>query len=377
MPLRETLERVRASATPPNEEATKFTILAPVLQDLGWDFYGGTEVAFEYPAGGKSKGGRVDIALMNPKDPGSCVAFVEAKAPRSNLGDHVEQMLGYAFHDGVSVCILTTGLDWWLYLPREAGQPERRRFCELSLLNDPIEELVDDFQAFMGKEVLSSGKAERRAKQLLEARHKAPQLNIELPHIWWQMRDEPDSKLVELVRKRVYEAVGLRPEPSQVADVLAGAPVRPAPTVPASALTAAVSAPTQISETREPLTPSDRQPTEALSPHKRGKPANRPTAFVLWGQRQQINYWYEVLTGVAAELYERHPNDFEELKKQTRGIKHPLVSRDQSEIVWPKRIGTTPYWMNTDAGSKTTMKRTYRLLEYFNYNSSDLELVFD
>jgi len=67
----------------------------------------------------------------------------------------------------------------------------------------------------------------------------------------------------------------------------------------------------------------------------------------------------------------------EELKKQTRGIKHPLVSRDQSEIVWPKRIGTTPYWMNTDAGSKTTMKRTYRLLEYFNYNSSDLELVFD
>ncbi len=392
MPLRKTLERVRASTTPPNEEAAKITILVPLLQDLGWDVWGGTEVRFEYSAGGKSKGGRVDIALMNPRAQGNCVAFVEAKAPRVNLGDHVEQILGYAFHNGVSVCILTTGEEWWLYLPLEKGPPQDRRFAELNLLSDPIEQLVDDFQAFLGKEVLCNGQAERRAEQVLKARRRASQLNIELPRIWQQMKDEPDSELVELVGKRVYKAVGLRPEPSQVADVLAGTRVRPAPTAAVSAPTqiseptepltrpaptAAVSAPTQISEPRQPLIPRYRQPAEAPKRHGRGYATPIPNSFILWGQHHQINYWYELLVGVAAALYERHPNDFERLKEQTRGKKHPLISRDPSELRMPKRIGTSIYWINVAFSSKNIKRYSERLLEYSGYNPSDLELVFD
>ena len=116
MPLKDTIERIRNQPEPPNEESAKAQLILPILQGLGWRSDDPSRVFFEYTAGG----GRVDIAL---RDEGRCVAFIEAKAPGKKLGDHVPQMLSYAFHEGVDICVLTTGLEWWFYLPREKGPP--------------------------------------------------------------------------------------------------------------------------------------------------------------------------------------------------------------------------------------------------------------
>ncbi len=115
MSLQETLARIRSSPRPNNEESAKFQVIAPILHALGWDTSDGEQVLFEHSVGGK-KGGRVDIAL---KERGRVLALIEAKAPHSDLTTHVEQVLGYAFHEGVDICALTTGEEWWLFLPRE------------------------------------------------------------------------------------------------------------------------------------------------------------------------------------------------------------------------------------------------------------------
>ena len=129
MSLPETLERIRSSPSPNNEESAKFQVIAPILQALGWDPSDGEKVLFEHSVGGK-KGGRVDIALKNKS---RVFALIEAKAPGADLSTHVEQVLGYAFHEGVDICVLTTGEEWWLYLPREPGEPLKRRFAVLIL----------------------------------------------------------------------------------------------------------------------------------------------------------------------------------------------------------------------------------------------------
>ena len=98
-------------------------IIVPILASLGWD-PSGREVLYEYSVGGKKDAGRVDIALKNSDQ---VVALIEAKAPGSDLSSHVRQVLGYAFHEGVDICVLTTGLEWWLYLPRDSGPPPERR----------------------------------------------------------------------------------------------------------------------------------------------------------------------------------------------------------------------------------------------------------
>ncbi len=151
MSLEARLETIRSGPVPPNEESAKFQVIAPILENLGWDPADGSEFLFEYSVGGK-KGGRVDVALRaKPRGQQRLVALIEAKAPGSDLRQHVTQVLGYAFLEGVDVCVLTTGLEWWLFLPRESGDPMQRRFATLDLKSDSVERLVEDLNIFLGK----------------------------------------------------------------------------------------------------------------------------------------------------------------------------------------------------------------------------------
>ncbi len=117
----------------------KLRVLVPILSDLGWDVHdeGNTgEVAFEHPVGsgrGSGRKGRVDIALLSTARRQRVVCLIEAKAPGKDLSDHVDQLISYAFYEGASICVLTDGYTWWLFLPREAGPPTDRRFAELEL----------------------------------------------------------------------------------------------------------------------------------------------------------------------------------------------------------------------------------------------------
>ncbi|MXZ98483.1 MAG: hypothetical protein F4076_02685 [Acidimicrobiaceae bacterium] len=128
MALREKLEQIRSNPRPTNEEAAKFQILAPILAELGWDPFG-LEILWEHSVGATKGGGRVDIAL---KAEGSIRALIEAKAPGAQLSQHVDQVLMYAYREGVDICVLTDGLQWWLYLRRHphefdrAAEPLRR-----------------------------------------------------------------------------------------------------------------------------------------------------------------------------------------------------------------------------------------------------------
>lgn len=354
-PLRETLKRLRVSAEPENEEAAKFRFLAPVLRALGWDVEGGTNVKIGYPT---------DFALIASNTRYGCVALIEAQTPGANTGNHAGTLKD-ALSERVNICVFTTGLEWWLYLPRESSPPESQRFASLDIRNDPIDHLVDDFRAFLGRKALSSGAAVRRAKQVLKTRNKPSALEVDLPRVWRRMTAEPNSELVELVTRQVYETVGVRPEPGQIADVLAASP-------------------THRSEPGDQIAPGNSKPARAAKRGKRRKrrpPVPAPAAFVLWGQRHQIDkYWYEVLVGVASALYDRHPDDFGALKESTRGgRKYPIISRDQSEFpayAKPKQIGKSGYWIRHVKSSEDIIRDAERLLKHFGYSPSDLELVY-
>ena len=203
---------------PANEESAKFKIIAPILESLGWDM-SGSQVLLEYSVGDKKAGGRVDIALKGSR---GVVALIEAKAPGADLSGHVSQVLGYAFHEGVDICALTTGLEWWLYLPREKGQPEERRFTVLNIMDDPVEALVQDLEAFLSNHALEASDAVSQAERVLQAQRERTLLSEKIPSIWRRMIEEPDEELLEVISKRVYNEVNLRPDKAQVVAVLKG-----------------------------------------------------------------------------------------------------------------------------------------------------------
>ena len=105
------------------------------------------------------------------------------------------------------------------------GKAIDRQFAVLDLMNDSVERLTEDLNAFLQKEALATGQAEAKAQLVLKAKLEAAQLEKEIPEIWKTMLDGPDEELVELIGSRVYKKLNLRPGKDQVIAVLRGKPV--------------------------------------------------------------------------------------------------------------------------------------------------------
>ena len=344
MALREKLEQIRSNPKPANEEAAKFQILAPILAELGWDPFG-LEILWEHSVGATKGGGRVDIAL---KAEGSIRALIEAKAPGAQLSQHVDQVLMYAYREGVDICVLTDGLQWWLYLPREKGEPEKRRFAVLNVDTDPVEQLCDDLNTFLGRESLRSGHAERRAEQVLKARREAEKLEEKMPTIWQRMLDEPDEELVELIGQRVYSELSLRPGREQIVAAMRRMPI------PA----------------RKPETTGAQDPLPST--------VSNPTAIVLWGTRHPVRLHSDILVTVVEELYKRHSDSFDETVEPLKYQEWQWVSRDRERVA-SKSPKQTPsgYFVNVHMTAKRHRQRWTRLLEAFGHSGSDLQVLYE
>ncbi len=358
MSLRGVLENVRNGPTPPNEETAKFQIIAPVLQGLGWDPFSGTEVLFEHPVETAKGGGRVDIALRGDRH---SVAHIEMKAPGKNLNQYVKQALGYAFDEGVHICALTTGLEWKLYLPREAGPHNQRLFTSLRLEHDPVDQLAEDLETFLGKENLLSGHSERRAKEVLKARRQAHHLNTKLPEIWSRMVQEPDGKLVELLIERAYEELNLRPAAEQVKAVLRGSPV---PTV----------APPEPSAPAAGPRPRNQEPRAPQQKRRSPRRGAKITVYELWGERHEVKTWNAMLVGVAEALHQRHGRDFDRILT-LRGRKYPHASRDPDELAAsPKAVGTSGIFIETHGSAEQLKHQAAKFLKLFGHSADDLTI---
>lgn len=389
MSLRDVLYEIRNQPTPANEETAKAHIIAPILQGLGWNPFSPYEVSWEHRVETARGAGRVDFALLGET---RTVAHIEAKSPGQHLNQHAKQALGYAFDEGVDICVLTTGLEWKLYLPREAGPHDQRLFATLRLEHDPLDQMAEDLETFLGKENLLSGRSERRAKEVLKARRQAHHLNAKLPKIWSRMVQGPDGKLVELVIERSYEELNLRPTADQVKAVLRGSPVPavtpPKPAAPpATAGTISPAGPRGGTSDLErrildryeawnsgkdrgrenssrlnallhswfELAEEDRQMTvremaaivgktpatlknRARRSDEVSRGAGRAThlrrkivAYELWGARREVDKWNAMLVGVAEALHRRHGQDFERILTM-RGKTRTYASRRKDDI---------------------------------------------
>ena len=374
MSLQERLETIRSSPAPQNEESAKFQILAPILQNLGWD---PSEVLLEYSAGGKRSGGRIDMAL---KGPGRIVALIEAKSPGTNLNDHVDQVIGYAHHEGVDICVLTSGLEWWMYLPRERGRPPKRRFAVLRVVDDPIEELTADLTRFLSRDALVSGNAEKHAKTRLEE----VRLNTEVPSIWTRMLEEPDAELVALVRRRVHETTHLQLSKDQVAAALQGLPIPSgtAPTAPPET-TPSPTRPKQAAEARtprgRPLRPPTR-PKQAAKPQD-PQPRAKPVAMELWGERYEVKSHIDAFRKFLDLLCERHRGDLDRVL-ELKGHKNAYAARDPREVKYgndgyyyePLSSG---FFFDTWLSAKDIKRRASQYLTLFGHDPSDFEVLYD
>ena len=335
MVLKETLARISSMTIPTNEQAAITQIIVPVLNDLGWDV---DTISREHWVGGRKEGGKVDIALMKGN---RCVCIVEAKRPGVNLMDHVDQVLRYAFYEGVTFCVLTDGLEWRFYLPREEGRPEEREFAVLRLKDNPIEQSENDLRRFLSREAILSGAAEHDAvKKLNEL-----QIDRELPGIWREMLSEPDRELVTWVGKRVSEKHSFSPSADQVAKVIVA--------------------------TAAPMTDLSADKSGVKHGRKRGI-----LGATVLGVYKELRYGKDMWLHVVEQVHARHPQDFLEKAAQLRGTKREFVSGSYQNKNRPERVGDTGVFVETDMTIDEFEKRSRQLLVLFGYPDSALQIHY-
>ena len=118
-----------------SEARTRAALIDPVLTALGWDTSDPSLVMVEQ----RLRDGKADYALLKPD--GSPISIVEAKALGSQLDRVTDQLIRYAFAEGLPYAISTDG-DWWqVYdLTKPSTQIDNRLILQLSISNDAVHE---------------------------------------------------------------------------------------------------------------------------------------------------------------------------------------------------------------------------------------------
>lgn len=199
-----------------NEAQTTNGIIMPALNSLGWDVFNTVEVTPEYTVGDR----RVDFALRILD---TNKVFLEIKKTSEDLERHQEQLVYYAFQQGVKLAILTNGITWQFYLPLEEGNWEHRKFFTIDILEQSNNDAITRFESLLRKTNVENGVAYHYAKSLYEGKQRNKIIKEKMPKAWQKLVLEPDELLVELLNDTLEKISGYRAEEGQIVDFLRGA----------------------------------------------------------------------------------------------------------------------------------------------------------
>ena len=361
MVLIEAIEEVRSyiqdgHSAHANEQETKEWFISPILRALGW--VGPNRLASESRPGQERL--RMDYSLLGSQR--KPIALIEAKASRRALADNdVTQMLNYDFHQaGVDICVLTNGIVWWLYLPREKVSPAERRFAEIDLQDDDIAEVARILESCLEYEALTSGAAEKEAKERLAAIQLEQRVRDEVPHAWQRLLAGPNEILIELVQEEVQDVLGERPSEGQVREGLSNIFKREKSSI--------IVEPSRGDPSR--ASAAETQNAVQSTVRQRGnRPKVQVREFRLWGQTHPVRFQYQVLAKVADLVYERHKDSIDRVLQLTR------FQQGGEGFIRPHQIGASSYFVETNLDFNGMKQTSERLLEAFGYSARDLEIV--
>lgn len=180
-------------------------IIKPLLFKLGWDVFDTVKTFLpEYELGKK----RVDIALCKNRTP---FIFIEAKRIDGIGPEAEEQLLDYAFREGVPIAILTDGREWHFYLPSAQGTFSQRKFYKLDLIEREVADIKDTLERYLQHQSVINGDAKKNAQDDHQSNQKNQAIADELPKAWQKLVGEKDEMLIGLLSEKVSDLCGHNP----------------------------------------------------------------------------------------------------------------------------------------------------------------------
>lgn len=152
-----------------NEEHVRLSLVARVVQALGWDIWNPTEVYPEFKATKKEDNTRVDVALFTPGFEATAI-FIECKgvgAFAADLGAVERQLRDYNRDHTALFTLITDGRHWRFYFSFTSGEFKDKLFCKFDLLHDGLEEIAAYLDTFLLRENITNHSARQKAEAYL------------------------------------------------------------------------------------------------------------------------------------------------------------------------------------------------------------------
>ncbi len=192
-----------------NEEHVRLSLVARILQSLGWDIWNPKETNCEFNVAPHEDKTRVDIALFDAgKNP---YVFIEIKAVgKLNDIDHIEKQLrDYNRNLTALFCVITDGNIWRFYYSQTGGEFSEKCFREINILKNQIDNVKSDFYAFLSKEEIIKGQAKKEAENYLQLSQKQKLMSSRLTKARQKVDFPPypslPDALIELMRESGFQ----------------------------------------------------------------------------------------------------------------------------------------------------------------------------
>ena len=178
------------------EEATKTSLIMPLIQALGYDIFNPQELVTEFVADvGIKKGEKIDYAIM---ENGAPVILIEAKSVHEKLQKHDSQLFRYFGTTKAKFAILTNGIEYKFFTDlEEANKMDEKPFFIFNLIElreNHFLELAKFRKNFFNVENVLTTASELKYTN-------------EIKNFLTQQWDEPNEEFIKFVLSDVYQGV--------------------------------------------------------------------------------------------------------------------------------------------------------------------------
>jgi predicted type IV restriction endonuclease len=178
------------------EEATKTSLIMPLIQILGYDIFNPEELVPEYIADvGIKKGEKIDYAIMQNNDP---VILIEAKSVNEALTKHDSQLFRYFGTTKAKFAILTNGIEYKFFTDlEEQNKMDQKPFFVIDMLD-----LKD-------VDILEIAKFRKTDFDVANVLTTASELKYtgEIKQYLNQQWEEPSEEFIKVVINEIYQGV--------------------------------------------------------------------------------------------------------------------------------------------------------------------------
>lgn len=182
-----------------NEEHVRLSLVARIVQALGWDIWNPTEVYTEFKATKKEDNTRVDMALFTHGFDATAI-FIECKGVGNFAADlpAVERQLRDYNRDHTALfTVITDGRHWRFYFSFTSGEFKDKLFCRFDLQQDGLEEIAAYLETFLLRENIANHSARQKAEAYLMLGKKERAMQDVLPDAQKLVSQPPFPSLPE------------------------------------------------------------------------------------------------------------------------------------------------------------------------------------